>query len=329
MHATAVDRASAVVAVEVSALRGGSRPEASFLEFVLGVLADDDAMAALPWTLERAGRASGTARLPRRRAAAVAAPLISAAGLAPRSRWVAPRADVVHLASGPLAIELDAPGIVTVHRVDAALRAPSSRADRRRREALRRAADAGVVLHAVTDAVADELVGAVGIDATCIIVANPGIDVRSEAATVGIPPVDVDVVADTSSALGAEVVRSIRATGAATARLAEPRGVLAATCVVVVSPDEGFPAAALEAMAQGRPVVTRRNPTTGALLGGAARFVDDATAEEFTDAAVGLVASEQERAICVTAGRARASDFDARRRAADLAALYARARLAR
>jgi len=329
MHAPAAPAAPRVVGVEMSALRDGARSASSFLEFVLAALAADGAATTAPWAI--GGRRSSVPQGARgdRRARAWLVRALGVLGVTASSRMVAPRCDLLHLASGPLALRLEPPVVVTVHGVDETLRRPATRAAHRRAEGLRQAARHGAVIHAVTDQVAEHLVEALGLPASSIIVAHPGIGVVVAGAHDRAGGVlAVDIVPGGEPRLAGAVAAALRAAGGVEPRLVDPRHAAGGDCVVVVAPDDGFPVVALEAMAAGRPVVTSRNATTTSLLSGAARFVEEVSPEAFARSAIVVGSMGEERTICVTAGLARAGDFAVHRRSGDLMALYARARAA-
>jgi glycosyltransferase involved in cell wall biosynthesis len=96
-------------------------------------------------------------------------------------------------------------------------------------------------------------------------------------------------------------------------------------CVVFASPGDGFPFAALEALARDTPVVASRTPTTTEILEGAVVLVESVAAGDIADAAVALATNDARRGLAIAAGRARAGDFSCQRRAPELVSVLRRA----
>jgi glycosyltransferase involved in cell wall biosynthesis len=94
---------------------------------------------------------------------------------------------------------------------------------------------------------------------------------------------------------------------------------------VFASPGNGFPFAAIEAMACDTPVVAARTPTTSEILEGAAVLVDAAPTTDVADAAAALATKDAPRTLVVAAGRARANDFSLGGRGPELVSLLHRA----
>jgi hypothetical protein len=319
------------VAVEVSAYRGGTYEEASFLDFVLGSLAES-AYVSAAWTTRRLG-ASAPSGLPVARG--VRGPIaerLGAMGAALPLSWASPSATVRHLASGPRNLRLAPRSVVTVHRVQGAhglqRDAPGSRAI----ESLRRAAGKGVVIHAVTQQLADALIERVQVDRSAVVVAHPGVAWLPPApgsSEPGIPKVAVLASGERELELDVAILDGLLATGLVSAVLEDSPSRLRWDCIVIGRTDEGFPAAAIEALGAGMPVVAARTPTTTELLGGSACLVDKGVVTDFVEAAVDTASNESARAVAVAAGRARAADFTWARRVGDLKALYLRAQRVR
>ena len=317
----------ATVAVEVSALRDGPHDAAGFVEFVLGSLSDAGTYAATPWSLRRLGSAAATRHAVARSLSTRVAARAAAVGAAVSANWAAPPATLLHLAGGPRPLRVDAPAVISVHRPPG----PDDGRGRQPRKAhdlLRRAADAGVVIHTVTDELADDLIERVGVDRNAIVIMHPGIRLPLEAVDGSSgSAASIDVLSGASPALDVAIVNSINASGVASATLRDADDPLQGRCVVVAAPGPGFPTRALEALAAGVPVVTARTPTTASLLAGAVRFIDDGSVADAVDAAVDLATNEMERRIAVAAGRARALDFEWHARRTGLLELYRRASL--
>jgi Glycosyl transferases group 1 len=315
----------ASIALEVSALRRGAPAESSYIDFVVSACSGAGQPDYTRWSLTPIRRATSTARVVRRPAARFAT-LTRALGRTVRSERVASRGDVVHLASGPLPIAVAAPGVVSIHRgLDVAASSPSSRDVKRVRELLVRAAGEGVVVHATTTVLAEELVTEWGIPRERVVVAHPGVATSADRRQVDGGP-SVLVAKGDSAARDASVVAALRESNEVSVGEWESTSSFGTSaCVVVTTSHEQFPTVAIEAMAAGCAVVAFRTPTNGALLGGAARLVDQATTAELVDAAIDLVRDDAARSVTVTAGHTRAADFSVRARTPDLLNLYARA----
>jgi glycosyltransferase involved in cell wall biosynthesis len=196
-----------------------------------------------------------------------------------------------------------------------------SRREARACEELRRAAERGAVIHAVTRSVADELVDGIGVDRSRVVVALPGIGPSTE---VGEDPTGVSritVLATGRQDLDAEIARRL----AGTSEVAVSIGEVVeqhSRCLVIAAPLDGFSAAAVTAMAAGVPIVAVRSPAAVELLTGAATFVEPSELDELTDVAVALAGTDDARAINVAAGRARASDFTWALRVPAITAMY-------
>ena len=312
---------STTVAVEASSLGGPWRDRASFVEFVLGSPRPAE-VEIVTWSLRPLSRSLTEGRAVTRRAGARVARAAASVGAVLPARWVAPRADLVHLASGPALLRLSAPAIVTVHRADAALIGADPKA-KRALELLRQSTGEGVLVHAVTDEVADALVQFGRIERSSIVVAHPGVRGREIAPSEAGPPA-IGVLAGRDPAHDRATVDAISAIGGADAAIVGA-SVRPRCCLVVASPEAGFPTEAIEALSAGTPVVMATSPTAISLLGGAVQLVDDGVVAELAEAAIELATNEAARAVAVAAGRARALDFSWERRASDLMAAYRRA----
>jgi glycosyltransferase involved in cell wall biosynthesis len=211
------------------------------------------------------------------------------------------------------------PTVVSMHRVSVADRRTRESVERER---LRGALDEGAIVHAVTQELADALVTQHGIERSAIVVAHPGI----RAVTPWAPAVpgalpEVAVISSVDPSMDNAVLQALQGAATVSARLVRSCGASGWACAVVPGADEGFPAAAIEAIASGIPVVTVRDTTTMSLLGGAATLVDRSVSE-LVEATMDLATSESARAIAIVAGRTRAEDFSWQRCAPDLIALY-------
>lgn len=248
--------------------------------------------------------------------------------MAPRVSWAAPSADVSFLASGPALLRVQPPGVITIHGVADVLRIEAGGfSSRSVGTLLRRAAAEGVIVHAVCHAAADAAIAVLKLDRGSVVVALPGIDrvQPSSRATADV----VGVVAGTNPALDVSMVESMCQRGVG-AELIDVADVAASRpCVVFASTEDGFPFAALEALASGTPVVVPRTPTTTEILEGAVSLVDPHVASDLADAAVALATNDALRCLAVAAGQARAGDFSCHRRAPELVSVLRRARVAR
>lgn len=270
------------VAVEVSAFGAGTHDERAFVEFALAALAADPAVSTSTWSLRwLRGDDRTAARTPSRRGWLAAR--ASILGLLPAAAWAAPRTQLCFLASGPALVRMASPGVVTIHAVDQVQRIET--APRSRRfvgEALRRAADSGVLVHTTSHVVADAAVSQLGLDRASVVIALPGIApatrseaVRSEA---------IGVVAGTNPARDAATLDVLRDRGVP-AELIHPRSKeMARPCVVFASPRDGFPFCELLAMTSDTPVVASRSDTTAEILEGAIVLVDPGRPTEIADA---------------------------------------------
>jgi hypothetical protein len=308
------------VALDVSALRDHGSAAAEFVRFVWAACDLDAGLEITTWTSTWAPHGQQGER---RRAARLAPARWSAVlGTRATSRWAVPRADVAFLASGQGPIVARTPGIVSVLDVRG-LRASEGRAARRRRSRLLRAASEGVVVHAVTQDLADALVADVGLSRSEVTVAHPGVElaeVPDGAASAGV------VVLGGTDAQGDQTICDLlRARGEAGEVVSPNRPPLVARCAVLASPGEGFPFGALRLLAAGVPLVAIRTPTTTELFEGAAELVDPHATDEIVDAALSITRDESSRSIAVAAGRIRAGDFSWSRRASDMADLVRRA----
>lgn len=308
-------RATRTVALEVSALHGGSHAAIEFVAFALAALREADDLAPVEWSVRAVPRAARDgARLHHAVRARLAARL-AVLGLPITTRWATARSEIVFQASGPLALRAAAPGVVTVLRL-----APDDRdvLRRRRLDRLRRAASDGVILHAPTHAAAAALAGAVGIEPSSIAVAVPGVRVTRRVAQPTSLGGAVLVVEGESPSRDHAVLDALRAAGAPAVLARSAGSSNEATCCVVATPDDAFPLTALEAIAAGTAVVVARSPATTELLEGAATLVDGSATQDFVEVAMELHANEAARAIAVAACRARAEDFTWARRSHDL-----------
>jgi Glycosyl transferases group 1 len=233
-------------------------------------------------------------------------------------RRAAPRADVVFLASGPLAMQPTAPGVVTVLRVERSV----DRASRRRWDRLRRAVGTGVLVHAPTASVADAVCERAGIDRAGVVVAAPGIRAtRVPVDRAPLPGASVVVLAGESAPRDRAVLAALQAAGANAWIATGLDATATPSCCVLASPSDGFPLVALEAQAAGVALVAARSPTTTELLEGAAALVDTDATQDFVEAAMELCGNDAARAIAVAAGRARADDFTWARRSGEMQAV--------
>jgi Glycosyl transferases group 1 len=310
------------VAVEVSALHGGSHTATEFIAFAVAALRNAVDISPTEWSVRRLRRAErATIRL-RHRARARLGERAAVLGLPLSARWATPGAQVAYLASGPLALRVTPPGLVTVLHLDAANRdAPR----RRRLDRLARAVADGVVLHVPTNAAADALADILRVDRASIAVAAPGVRVpHAPAPPLGSSPGAILVLEGDSASKDLAVLEALRAAGAPAQIAVGPGATPEPACCVLASPSAVFPIGALEAMAAGTAVVATRSPTTTELLEGAARLVDAGTPKELADAAMELHTNQAARAIAVAAGRARAGDFTWASRSGDLLDLVRR-----
>ncbi|HUD69137.1 MAG TPA: glycosyltransferase [Acidimicrobiales bacterium] len=252
--------------------------------------------------------------------------------MAPRASWAAPSADVSFLASGAALLRVEPPGVITIHGVGDVLRIEAGGfSSRSVGTLLRRAASEGVIVHALCHAAADAVIAVLKLDRASVVVALPGID-RVEPAMPGRDDDDaaaVGVVTGTNPALDVSMVDSICQRGVKAELIDAAAAATSRSCVVFASADDGFPFAALEALARDTPVVVPRSPTTTEILEGAVSLVDAHTASDLADAAVALATSDAHRGLAVAAGRARAGDFSCHGRATELVTVLRRARAAR
>jgi glycosyltransferase involved in cell wall biosynthesis len=280
------------VAVEVSALGRGSYDQRAFVEFALGALTADDSTSHATWSagwLRRRDRIEGAR--PSRRSWLVSRSMVL--GMAPRASWVAPRAQVTFLASGPALLRVARSGVITILSIADVLRVEAGGFSSRSVGAqLRRSAGEGVIVHAACQAAADAAVSVLELDRSSVVVAATVDSIQQR----GVP---------------AELI-------AANVTSSRP-------CVVFASPGDGFPFAALEALARDTPVVASRTPTTTEILEGAVVLVESVAAGDIADAAVALATNDARRGLAIAAGRARAGDFSCQRRAPELVSVLRRA----
>jgi glycosyltransferase involved in cell wall biosynthesis len=310
------------VAVEVSALGRGSYDQRAFVEFALGALTADDSTSHATWSagwLRRRDRIEGAR--PSRRSWLVSRSMVL--GMAPRASWVAPRAQVTFLASGPALLRVARSGVITILSIADVLRVEAGGFSSRSVGAqLRRSAGEGVIVHAACQAAADAAVSVLELDRSSVVVALPGI---REARERGPESFDaIGVVAGSNRSLDVATVDSIQQRGVP-AELIAANVTSSRPCVVFASPGDGFPFAALEALARDTPVVASRTPTTTEILEGAVVLVESVAAGDIADAAVALATNDARRGLAIAAGRARAGDFSCQRRAPELVSVLRRA----
>ena len=234
------------VAVEVSALSHGSHEQRSFVAFALTALRADESTDAATWSsrwLRRRDRI-GAERSTRSWLVARSSVL----GIAPKVTWAAPHAQVVLLASGPLVFRVDLPGVITIHSVTDVMRfedagSPSHRVG----ELLRRSVGAGALIHTVCSAAADAAVSILKLDRASVAVAFPGLDVTPRTALASSE--SVGVVAGMNQALDLATVDAVRLRGVPAELIQAADAASSRPCVVFASPGNGFPFAAIEAMA--------------------------------------------------------------------------------
>lgn len=305
--------------MEVSALRTGPHATRAYVEFAASALGGADDVELTTWSVRRLRRAERGDVTPRRTLRARMAARAASMGVPISASWAAPTADVIFEASGALRLGAAPPAVITVHRVAP----PRDAASRREWEQLRRAVDAGVVLHVLTSALGDQLVAEVGIPRDAVMVAAPGVRVAppTPATATGAPR--VLVLRGASAAREVAILEALQAAGIGAERADEVTA--AATCCVLAAPDATFPLAAFESLVAGVPVVAARTPTTTELLQGSAVLVDAAATQEFVDAAMELCGNDAARAVVVAAGRARADDFSWARRTDALVRIVRRA----
>jgi Glycosyl transferases group 1 len=313
------------VAIEVSALRGGSHAASEFVDFALAVLRARTDVEVRSWSVRRLSRASPARPMARGSVRGRLGERAARLGLPVSTSWASPPAQVIFEASGPLALRACAPGVLTVHDLehsgDAAVR-------RRQHQRLRRAVDEGIVLHVMTSADADELAHDLNVSPATIVVAAPGVRAappphEPPATTVPL----VVVLRGTGASRDQAVLEGLRAAGA-TAELADGVPTAPSTCCVLATANGGFPLSAFESLAAGTAVVAARTPTTTQLLEGAATLVDAGSTQDFVEAAMELCTNDDARTIAVAAGRARAEDFTWARRAAELVGVVRRSLVA-
>jgi glycosyltransferase involved in cell wall biosynthesis len=230
---------------------------------------------------------------------------------------------VLFLASGQASLRVTPPGVVTVHRFESD-RASWTAADRQRLELLRSEAARGVVVHAVTHALAHALIDDAGIDRDSIVTEVPGIGPLPAGGVVA-PCSGIAVVAGGRPRCDQEIAAAISAAGVVPSVVESVDAGRPPRCVVVATPDTGFPHQMLRAMALGIPVVAARTETTTELLEGAATLVDPLATEELAAAALELARDDVARSVSVTAGRARASDYSWDRRGGGIVRMLRRA----
>jgi glycosyltransferase involved in cell wall biosynthesis len=290
------------VAVEVSALGRGSYDQRAFVEFALGALTADDSTSHATWSagwLRRRDRIEGAR--PSRRSWLVSRSMVL--GMAPRASWVAPRAQVTFLASGPALLRVARSGVITILSIADVLRVEAGGFSSRSVGAqLRRSAGEGVIVHAACQAAADAAVSVLELDRSSVVVALPGIrDARER----GPESFDaIGVVAGSNRSLDVATVDSI-----------QQRGV----------PAELIAANVTSSLARDTPVVASRTPTTTEILEGAVVLVESVAAGDIADAAVALATNDARRGLAIAAGRARAGDFSCQRRAPELVSVLRRA----
>jgi glycosyltransferase involved in cell wall biosynthesis len=310
------------VAIDVSALRGAPPDDAAFVRFVLAACELDAGIVPSAWS-SRWGRAPRDVELTRtsRVRAALTGPLV-AVRRSGSARWVAPNSEVVYLASGQGLLHVTPPAVVTVLRFEP--NAQRGTVERRQLDLLRSAAARGVVVHATTHALCHTLVELGGLDRSSIVVAPPGVELPTPDVSVTLGDLRVDVLGGRTGRRDGEIAAAIASAGIASSVVASVDQRCPPRCVVVSTPEVGFPHQAVRALALGIPVVAARTETTTELLEGAATLVDPLATEEFVAAALEFVGDEVVRSVSVAAGRARARDYSWERRAGDIVQLLRR-----
>jgi hypothetical protein len=315
------------VAIDVSALQVGAVDERAFVAQLPAALRTAGGFDVTAWSSQPGTDRSlpdGARHAGHRWRAAVASSA-AVVGMAASAAWVAGDDTLIHLASGPRPLRLGRPGVITIHRArPLAAGARRSGREGRAREELRRSADQGAVIHAVTRSVADEVVEQLGVDRSRVVVALPGIGpcvgVHDDQAGIA----QVTVLATGRQDLDAEVAIRLGGTNEVVASVGD--GVDEhSRCLVIAAPLEGFSAAAVSAMGSGVPIVAVRSPAAVELLTGAATFVEPSELDELVDIALALAGADDARAINVAAGRARATDFAWGLRVTAVIAMYRRA----
>jgi glycosyltransferase involved in cell wall biosynthesis len=310
------------VAIDVSALRRGPPDDAAFVRFVLDACERDAGVVPSAWLARWSGvpREVELTRASRVRAA-LTGPL-GAVRMPGSARWVAPNSQVVYLASGQGPLRATPPAVVTVQRFEPHVqRGP---AEKRQLELLRGAADRGVVVHAPTHALGHALVEHSGLDRASIVIVAPGVEIPTAESADAPGSPRVDIVGGRSTRRDHEVAAAITSSGVLSYVVPSVDGQCPPRCVVVATPEVGFPYQAMRALALGIPVVAARTETTTELLEGAATLVDPLATEEFVAAALELVGDDSARSVTVTAGLARASDYSWERRAGEIVQLLRR-----
>ena len=314
------------VAVEVSAIGHGSHDQREFVGFALAAIRSDDTIRATTWSrrwLRSHDRLDGAD--PSRLGWLVARATLL--GIAPRASWVAPRARVSFLASGPAPVRVDAPGVITIHSVAEVLRIAAAGFSARSAGAqLRRSVGEGVIVHAVCHAAADAAVSELELDRASVVVAHPGL---GRPRTTSSHSTSIGVVAGANPSLDAATVDAIQRRGGPAELIDATEATSSRPCIVFPSPGDGFHFGALKALAADVPVVASRTYTTTEILEGAVTLVDSIAAADIADAAVALATNGAQRGLALAAGRARAGDFVCQLRAPDLLAVLRRALAAR
>jgi hypothetical protein len=310
------------VAIEVSALHRGPHAVAEFVAFAVAALREAEDVDLIEWSVRPLRRRERGGQRLRRNARARLGERAARVGLPVRAGWASPAADVTLLASGPLALRANPPGVVAV--LDLEVMDRSTR-QRRQLDRLRRAAADGMVLLVSTNATADALSAVLHVERASIAVVAPGVRAaRRSSAPRRAAEGAILVLEGTQPSRDLAVLEALQLAGAPAHLVGSPDAATEPTCCVLASPSDAFPLAALEAMAGGIAVVAARSPTTTELLDGAATLVDGGATRDLVEVAMGMHVNEQARGIARAAGSARAADFTWARRSGALQAVVRR-----